>query len=385
MTAAGPRVLVAGGGIGGLATAIALRQAGIDVTVFERAPDLRELEVGLGIHMWQNATRALRTLGVDTIEAAGESTERMEWRNARGRFLAAWNVGDLGRKLGAPAVGLVRSQLQAALAARVEDGVVRTGSELVDFREDGSGVVARFADGSEERGDVLVGADGLHSLVRARLHGRREPTYAGYMIWNATVELPEGLVPPQVFRESWGPGARFGFFPVGGRTYWFCIARAPAGGSDPPGGRKAAVLARCRGWAKPTGAVIEHTPEEVIGRADIVGRDPLEQWGRGRVTLLGDAAHPMTPNLGQGAAQAIEDALVLATCLGGHADPASALRAYEARRSGRTASIMKRAWTIGATGRWEGAVACAARDWLMRLVVPTLAWTLQKKDMAHEL
>jgi FAD-dependent urate hydroxylase len=250
-------VLVAGAGIGGLATAIALRQAGIDVTVFERAPDLRELEVGLGIHMWQNATRALRILGVDTIEAVGESMERMEWRNASGRFLAAWNVGDLGRKLGAPAVGLVRSQLQAALAARVEDGVVRTGSELVDFREDGSGVVAHFADGSEERGDVLVGADGLHSLVRARLHGSREPTYAGYMIWNATVELPDGLVPPQVFRETWGPGARFGFFPVGRRTYWFCIARAPAGGSDPPGGRKAAVLARCRGWAKPTGAVIE--------------------------------------------------------------------------------------------------------------------------------
>ena len=385
MKATGPRVLVAGGGIGGLSAAIALRQVGIDVTVYERARDLRELEVGLGIHLWQNAIRALRALGVDSIEVTGEAMERMEWRNARGGFLAAWNVGDLGRKLGAPAVGLVRSQLQAALAARVEDGVVETQSEVVEFEQEGSVVSVRLADGREERGDVLVGADGLDSLVRAKLHGRRDPNYAGYMIRNATVDLPQGLVPPHVFRETWGPGTRFGFFPVGGRTYWFCIAKAPPGGSDPPGGRKAAVLARCRGWASPTEAVIEHTPEEVIGRADIVGREPLEQWGRGRVTLLGDAAHPMTPNLGQGAAQAIEDALALATCLSEHGDPTSALRAYEARRSPRTASIMKRAWTIGATGQWEGSVTCAVRDWMMRLAVPTVAWALQKRDMAHEL
>jgi 2-polyprenyl-6-methoxyphenol hydroxylase-like FAD-dependent oxidoreductase len=378
-------VLVAGGGIGGLATAIALRQAGIEVTVFERARDLRDLEVGLGIHMWQNAVRALRKLGVDGVESLGETMERMEWHNARGRFIAAWNVGDLGRKLGAPAVGLVRSRLQAALAARVEDGVVHAQSELVEFEDHGSGVVARFANGREERGDVLVGADGVRSLVRARLHGRRDPKYAGYMIWNATVELPEGLVPPHVFRETWGSGARFGFFPVGGRTYWFCIAKAPPGGSDPPGGRKAALLDRLSGWAEPTAAVIEPTPEEAINRADVVGRDPLEGWGRGRVTLLGDAAHPMTPNLGQGAAQAMEDALALASCLREHSDPAAALRAYEEPRARRTADIMKRAWTIGATGRWESTAACVARDWLMRLTVPTIAWTLQKRDMAHEL
>jgi 2-polyprenyl-6-methoxyphenol hydroxylase-like FAD-dependent oxidoreductase len=110
-------------------------------------------------------------------EVTGETMKRMEWPNARGRFLAAWNVGDLGRKLGAPAVGLVRSQLQAALAARVEDGVVRAQSELVDFEQRGPEVVARFTDGREEREDVLVGADGLHSLVRAKLHGlaRRPP------------------------------------------------------------------------------------------------------------------------------------------------------------------------------------------------------------------
>jgi 2-polyprenyl-6-methoxyphenol hydroxylase-like FAD-dependent oxidoreductase len=191
-------------------------------------------------------------------------------------------------------------------------------------------------------------------------------------------------VPADVFLELWGSGTRFGFFPVGGRTYWYCMAAAPAGGSDSAAGRKGDVLSRCRGWAHPTEAVIDATPADAIGRADIVARDPLKQWGRGRVTLLGDAAHAMTPNLGQGAAQAMEDALVLASCLRERDDVASALRAYETRRGKRTASIMKRAWMIGDTGRWESRVACAARDRIMKVVVPTIAWSQQKRDMAYE-
>jgi 2-polyprenyl-6-methoxyphenol hydroxylase-like FAD-dependent oxidoreductase len=378
-------VIVVGGGIGGLASAIALREAGLDVTVSERAASLADLEVGLGIHLWQNAVRALRKLGIDDVASLGEPMERMEWRNARGRFLAAWNVGELGRRLGAPAVGLVRARLQAALAARVEPGVVRAASELVDFEETASEVHARFADGSEERADVLVGADGLRSFVRGRLHGPAEPRYAGYAIRNATVELPAGIVPPHVFREIWGPATRFGFFPVGGRTYWFCIAKAPPGAVDPDGARKQAVLERLRGWAEPTSRIVELTPEESVNHADVRDREPLASWGRGRVTLLGDAAHAMTPNLGQGAAQAMEDALSLAAHLRDDADPVSALRGYESERAPRTADISKRAWTIGTTGRWESAPACAARDLLMRIIVPTIAWTLQKRDMAHEL
>jgi 2-polyprenyl-6-methoxyphenol hydroxylase-like FAD-dependent oxidoreductase len=375
-------VLVAGAGIGGLATAIALRQADIDVTVFERVPDLETLEVGLGIHMWQNAVRALRRLGIDAIETVGVPTQRMEWFNSRGRFLATWNIAQLTRELGVPAVGLVRSALHAALASAAPPGVVRTSSELVDFEEQGTDVIARFADGHEERGDVLVGADGLRSMVRARLHGRRQPIFAGYVIRNATVESSRAAVPEGTFRETWGPGTRFGFFPVGGRTYWFCITTERPGGSEEPSARKAAAIARTTGWPAPTNTLIEHTPPEGIGRADIVASEPLAHWGRGRVTLLGDAAHAMTPNLGQGAAQAIEDALVLARHLKTHEDPVSALRAYESLRSPRTSAIAKQAWMIGATGRWEGTYACLARDLAMRLVVPTIAWRLQKRDLS---
>jgi 2-polyprenyl-6-methoxyphenol hydroxylase-like FAD-dependent oxidoreductase len=130
--------------------------------------------------------------------------------------------------------------------------------------------------------------------------------------------------------------------------------------------------------------VIEATPEASIGRADILARDPLKQWGRGRVTLLGDAAHAMTPNLGQGAAQAMEDAVVLTACLREYDDVAPALRAYETRRAKRTASIMRLAWTIGATGRWESRAACAVRTALMKLAVPTIGWSQQRRDVAYE-
>jgi 2-polyprenyl-6-methoxyphenol hydroxylase-like FAD-dependent oxidoreductase len=374
-------VIVVGAGVGGLATAVALRQAGIDVAVFERSADVRQLHSGLGIFLWQNAGRVLRKLGVEPV---GGPVERMEWQRASGRSIAGWPVGELSRTLGVPALGTVRADLHAQLVTEVGDGVLHMNSELVAFDADDAGVTARFADGREVRGSTLIGADGIRSLVRATLHGDEEPKYAGYMIRNAVADLPEGLVPGDVFRELWGPATRFGFFPVGGRTYWYCMAAAPRGSSDSAAGRKADVLSRCRGWAHPTEAMIDATPEDSIGRADIVARDPLKQWGRGRVTLLGDAAHAMTPNLGQGAAQAMEDAVVLASCLRESQDIASALRAYETRRAERTASIMKRAWMIGDSGRWDNRLACLARDGMMKLVVPTLAWRLQKRDLAYE-
>jgi 2-polyprenyl-6-methoxyphenol hydroxylase-like FAD-dependent oxidoreductase len=383
-TSDGGKVIVVGAGVGGLATSIALRRAGIDVAVFERSADVKQLHSGLGIFLWQNAVRVLRTLGVAAIEGIGGSVERMEWRDAGGKFIAAWPVGELSRKLGVPALGTVRADLHEQLVTQVEDGVLHLDSELVGFDADETSVTARFADGREERADALVGADGIRSLVRATLHGGEEPKYPGYMIRNAVVGLPEGTVPPDVFLELWGPATRFGLFPVGGRTYWYCIAAAPRGSSDSPAGRKADLLSRCRGWADPTEAVIGATPEASIGRADILARDPLKQWGRGRVTLLGDAAHAMTPNLGQGAAQAMEDAVVLTACLREYDDVASALRAYETRRAKRTASIMKLAWTIGATGRWESRAACAARTALMKLAVPTIGWSQQRRDVAYE-
>jgi len=165
---AGPgRVMIVGAGIGGVTAAVALRRNGLDVTVFERAGDLSRIQVGLGVLLWPNATRALQEAGLgERAEAAGALVEVMEWGSAQGESWASWPVGEEGRKLGAPAVGITRASLHAAISEALEDGVLELGAEYVGFEQDEGGVTARFADGREERGSVLVGADGIDSVVR---------------------------------------------------------------------------------------------------------------------------------------------------------------------------------------------------------------------------
>jgi 2-polyprenyl-6-methoxyphenol hydroxylase-like FAD-dependent oxidoreductase len=379
------KVIVIGAGVGGLATAIALRQAGIDVAVYERATEREKLQVGSGIHLWQNAVRALQQLEVaDRVEAVGEVVERMEWRKSGGGFIAAWRVGELSRELGAPAVGISRADLYAALAGALDEGTVRTGTECVGFDQDDQGVTVRFADGREEHGDVLVGADGVNSLVRTSLYGKTEPRFAGYTLYHAVVRSDQQPVPPYLFREAWGHGKRFGFYPVKGKTFWFGMFKGPRVTSNTEPNQKATCLELYKDWLVPTEKLIEVTPEEDISHINIYGQKPLKQWSTGRVTILGDAAHAMTPNLGQGACQAIEDAVVLAKCLRAEPDVAAALRSYEQQRMGRTASIQTRAWWIGSSGRWSNPLAVAVRDRIMGVVFPTLAWNQQKKDMAFQ-
>ncbi|MGN6675069.1 MAG: FAD-dependent monooxygenase [Thermomicrobiales bacterium] len=378
-----PRVIIVGAGVGGLATAIALQQKGIGATIFERRAELRKVQIGAGIHLWQNAVRALQDLGVaDRVAAAGEEVERMEWRTPHGDIIAAWPVGELSREVGAPAIGISRANLFSALASALGDEHMKLGENCTGFTQDAGGVTVHFESGRVERADALIGAGGLNSVVRRQIHGPSQPRYAGYTLWQAVV--PAGnLVPPQTFRETWGAGKRFGFYPVRDMTFWFGMKRAPQGGAEPVSARKATVLEHYQGWAQPIEELIRITPDETITRLDIVGRNPIAHWGQGRVTLLGDAAHPMTPNLGQGACQAIEDALVLADCLASQSDVVAALRYYETRRSSRTASIVRRAWYIGTTGRWQNPVGVIARNQMMKLVFPTLAWKQQRQDMAY--
>src|SRR5205085_8519648 len=156
------------------------------------------------------------------------------------------------------------------------------------------------------------------------------------------------------------------------------------GGKDPASGPKAVLLEAYKGWPEPVERLLAATDEETIFRRDIVDRKPVSSWGEGRVTLLGDAAHPVTPNLGQGAAQAIESAVVVVDCLARAGDIPEALRAYESKRMARTASFTNRAYQIGAMGRWENPVACWVRHQIVRLVFPTVAWRQHQKDMAYE-
>jgi 2-polyprenyl-6-methoxyphenol hydroxylase-like FAD-dependent oxidoreductase len=369
------KVVVAGGGIGGLTATIALRRAGFEVVVFERATELRE--VGAGLLLAANAQKALAKLGLaEAVARLGTPASAGEIRSWRGHVLASIPAAELEKKIGTSSAAVHRADLQALLVREVEDGTLRVGTEVEAFEQDESGVRVLFADGGQESADILIGADGLRSRVRAGLFGPKEPRYAGYTAWRAVVEPNEDLLPWGAGFESWGRGARFGCAHVGrGRVYWFATANAPEGGKDaPPGspaGAKATLSHLFSGWHRPVVDLVEAAEEGTILRTDIYDRVPLgERWGTGRVTLLGDAAHPMTPNLGQGACQAIEDAVVLARCLGERGATAESLRSYERLRSDRVAMVVRRSRRVGSIGQVKNPAICWLRDRALAMIPP---------------
>jgi 2-polyprenyl-6-methoxyphenol hydroxylase-like FAD-dependent oxidoreductase len=368
VSAAGSRrAVVIGGGIGGLAAALALRQAGWEPAVFERAPEIRE--VGAGLTLWPNAVRALRRLGAaDAVAATSATLDSAEVRDWRGRVLRS-DRRDPAAVYGAPMYGAHRADLQAALADTLGRDVVYLGRTCTGYTAGTDGVTALFDDGSSERGELLVGADGLRSAVRRQLLGDAPPRYAGYTAWRGVAPSVHPAFGPSHSCVWIGRGAQFGVVPIGkNRTYWFGTMNAPAGG-DGPGDHHADVLRRLDGWERPLVEVVGATPAGSVIRNDIIDRPPVQKWGEGRVTMLGDAAHPTTPNLGQGACQAIEGAVILGECLAaGAADPVAALRAYEARRRERTAFITNTSWELGKMAAWEGRLACWLRDRLIALM-----------------
>lgn len=359
------KAIIIGGGIGGLAAAIGLRNAGVEVELFERAAEPGE--VGAGLTLWANALRALEQIGAgDLLGPISTPDMQAGIRSADGTLLAG--AANPGQNAGLAFV-VHRAELHAALMGRLDPACVSFGRTFVSLEQDDAGVTAHFADGGAARADLLIGADGIRSQVRALLHGDVPPSYAGYTAWRAVVPFePARLLPG----ESWGHGARFGQVPLrDGRVYWFATQSTPAGGRSPEGER-AALLRIFAGWHDPIPALIAATPEEAILRHDIYDRPPLARWGAGRVTLLGDAAHPMTPNMGQGACQAIEDAAVLVRELRQGGDLVAALRRYEARRIPRTAAVVRQSRRIGAVGQWRHPLAVRLRDRLLRAAPPDL-------------
>jgi 2-polyprenyl-6-methoxyphenol hydroxylase-like FAD-dependent oxidoreductase len=266
---------------------------------------------------------------------------------------------------GGTLLGIHRADLQDVLLQAAGRERVRLGAQCTGFAASDEGVKVRFADGGEEGGDLLIGADGIDSVVREGLLGPVERRYSGYAGWRAVadLDLPElrGIV-----SETWGPRDRFGLVPIGGgRLYWFVSESVPHGA--PPHARaKEEFLRRFASWHEPIPRVVDTTPEDALSRTFVYDLPPLREWGRGRVTLLGDAAHAMTPNLSQGAAQSLEDAVVLGSELarGGGIEPA--LRRYEERRRKRANGLIRASRQAGRLAQRKTAIGCAVRDALVR-------------------
>jgi 2-polyprenyl-6-methoxyphenol hydroxylase-like FAD-dependent oxidoreductase len=377
------QILIAGAGIGGLTLAVALRRRGREVTVLEGARELAP--VGAGLALQPNAMKALAHLGLaETVAAAGARLDRAGVLDRKGRALGApIDVVAMARELGAPTIAVHRARLHQVLLEAAGAERVRLAARVLGFEERAGAVEVRVEGGTTLTGALLVGADGLRSAVRAQLLGAEEPRYAGYTTWRGVT--PAGSVAPLGrMSESWGRGERFGMADIGqGEIYWFAVADAPAGEKD--GDVKAELLARFRDWHDPIAEVIRTTPDARILRTDINDRPPIRSWHRGRVVLLGDAAHPMTPNLGQGACQAIEDAVVLADRLEAEPDLERALCAYEERRIRRANGMVLGARRLGAVAQWKNPLAVAVRNAGMRLVPAGMAAAQLRRSLDFQL
>jgi 2-polyprenyl-6-methoxyphenol hydroxylase-like FAD-dependent oxidoreductase len=371
------QAIIIGGGVGGLATAIGLKQAGLKITVFEKVNELKE--VGAGLTLWPNALWALQRLGLEKeIKPLGLPETNGGIFNQNGQQIVGASTLELEQKFGLSATAVHRAELLELLLEKVGPENVHLGAALLKFEQDEEGVTAYFSNGETVRDDLLIGADGLHSAVRRLLFGKSEPRYAGYTAWRGicphpAVELSVG--------EIWGHGTRFGIVPLThNQLYWFATQNRPQNEPDKPAGRKTELLEifRAGEWPSSIQTILEITPETAILRNDICDLKTLKSWSIGRVTLLGDAAHAMTPNMGQGACQAFEDAVALADCLKQTEDVPAALKQYERQRLPRTSKIVARSHQIGAVAQLENPLLCRLRNaifktFLARFQLRTLA------------
>lgn len=398
MTAEGRRALIIGAGPGGLTAAIAFQRVGIETMLFERSRELGR--VGAGVGLQSNAMRALMRLGIgDQLRDAGTEMRHQEIMNDRGMPLLHLPQGEVADEFGAPSLSMVRADVQLALVDVLEDGVLHLGRDCVAVEQDPEGVTAHFADGASERGSLLIGADGARSVVRGHVYGEAnvEPRYSGITIWRAVAHL-QGQVPADVApmaedtaRMYLGRGQTFAAFPIGRqRIYWGVARRAPENGSDPPEGLHPMLTRFLAGYPEVTHRIVDSSPEPEIIRTPIYDRDPEKTWVKGRVVLLGDAAHLTTPFIGQGAGISMEDAVVLAKELAltnGLRDQRMldvALRSYERERVPRAASVVLTSRRRGQIMFVENPRLVALRNALLRALPAPVRRQLLEQSLNYQ-
>jgi 2-polyprenyl-6-methoxyphenol hydroxylase-like FAD-dependent oxidoreductase len=367
-----PRIAVIGGGIGGLTAAQAMRKHGLDITVYEAAPELKE--IGAGVSLSPNAMKALRSLELETVvrDVAWQSTHQLlrNWRT--GRIISDTPTAGMAERFGASGCTAHRADLLDALSVGLPGEIIKLGARCVSVENLAQGAVARFNDGSEVEADVIIGADGIHSAVRDSLFGPDAPRFTGKICWRCLVPvdaIPGGL--PTMDGTTWlGPHGAVVVYPVRRGELVNVVAHY-----DNDTWTEESWIRECdrqevidnyAGWHESLMRLFSASERHY--KWALYDREPLDQWTKGHVTILGDAAHPMLPYLGQGACQAMEDGCVLAAALAATPDDVDyALQLYERLRRPRANRVVLTARSRGEDNHLVSRWAAMKRDALIAL------------------
>ena len=358
-------ISIIGGGIGGLTLAIALQRKGFSVNVYEHAPQIKPL--GAGLVLAANAVKALAEIGIsDAVIGVGKVIEKIALKDQQGRVLNETDSEKISQQYGVVSNFTIhRADLHQVLIGHLQKGTLHLGKGCVDFKQNNSKVTLYFSDGTFVDSDCAIACDGIHSIFRKKLLPHSLPRYAGYTCWRAVIDNLPGDFNWSETSETWGPGSRFGIAPLANnRVYWFACLNAPENDQAMRAFNTQDLLTHFGNFHSPIPEIMSRTNDDQLIWSDIVDLKPIRQFAFNNIVLLGDAAHATTPNLGQGACMAIEDAATLTNCLVNHGTIKDAFQQFERKRIKRTTRIVNGSWSLGKIAQlqnpWLGKIRNAA-------------------------
>jgi 2-polyprenyl-6-methoxyphenol hydroxylase-like FAD-dependent oxidoreductase len=360
------QITIIGGGIAGLTTAIALNKTGIKTIVFEAASDIKAIGAGLGLGA--NAMIAFDRLGIkDEVMQSGRVLPFFSVYDQQGKLITRTESARLSARYGVDNFTIHRAELHQLLLSKLDAQTVHTNKKVIDIEQKENSILVKFQDGSSHETEYLIAADGIHSPIRTKLLPDVEPRYSGYTCWRAVIDNTNLNLSES--SETWGTPGRFGIIPMANRKiYWYACINAKHHDTRFNTYTSNDLLNHFKDFHAPIPAILKETKDEHLLWNDIIDVKPINQYAFNNIVLIGDAAHATTPNMGQGACQAIEDAVVLANELTKNTDITQAFKHFEVRRIKKAHFITNRSWTIGKVAQLENEFLAQLRNFTFRMI-----------------
>lgn len=364
-------IIVVGGGIGGLCTAILLKNKGFTVRIYEAASSIKSTGAGIGIG--SNALKALETSGIhDQLVEQGNPLEKQVFIDEQDQKLMELNFSLIKKQFGTNNISIHRGDLLSVLCKSISPQMINYNKRCMNFTQTNEKIEIIFEDGSKDTADLVIAADGIHSVFRQNLVPGSFPRYAGYTCWRGVVDN-KGRIDTRTSFEIMGNTGRFGVVPLkNDQVYWFACINAQRKDPAYQNLKSTDVANMFREFPRHAAGFISETPTDQILHHDILDIKPLKSFTFGRVVLLGDAAHATTPNMGQGAGQAIEDAIILTNALTQSPTPKEAFHTYNKSRIERTTKIINMSRQIGTVAQIENPILAKIRNTVFKYTPPTL-------------